>query len=370
MPLDTSIPLAGIGRRSSFLDDFGQAAQAAEYLQQRDVRREQAQQAQVAGARRQQAESVLGKYTTPDGGIDWKQARPEMMRIEPKLAMEYDKYFGEADKEKLQTEKLLSENKALVDKAQRSKLLDVDTYIGDLDITKPDYQAQYASRRAIAKMYGMPDEYLPENATPEYLSTLQQTAKRARQQQQDDLLNSLKSQYLGQQIAGAGLENVLKERELAAKTLEGQQKEKEALEAKASAAQAVTGNLSLVDQTLSHPGFVSGLSLRRLKESIPGTPERDFSALLDRVRSTLTIENRQKLKGQGQISDREQQMLAESATTLDKDLSPDALKQELMRIKGIFEAAAQRNAAQGTPQGAPAAPAQGGKKRPLSEILK
>ena len=373
MPLDTSIPLANIGRQPDFLQSMASAAQVADMFDQRSARQQQQQQARAGQMRQQQARQVFQKYSTPEG-FDWKRARPEMAGIDPNLTLEYDKFFGEQEKEKLQTEKLLTENKALVEKAQRSKLNDVYTYIGDLDLKSKDFQAQYASRRAIAKMYGMPDEYLPENATPEYLSSLQQTAARARQTTMDDL----KSQYLGMQIGGAQLGMQKTQLEIDQEKLKLAKEQREAEEIKAGAQQAVAGNLSLVDQTLNHPGFVSGLNLRRLKEGIPGTPERDFSALIERVKGTLTLENRQKLKGQGQISDRETQMLAESATTLNQDLSPNALKAELLRIKGIFGAAAQRNQQQQPAQpsapvqpGAPAQPApQGGGRRPLSEILK
>lgn len=172
MPLNTSIPLAGIGRQGSFLDDFGQAAQAADYLQQRDVRREQAQQAQVAGARRQQAESVLTKYTTPEGGVDWKLARPEMMRIEPKLAMEYDKYFGEADKEKLQTEKLLSENQELVQKVAKQRASEIGDLFYDINTKEPDWMNKYNVQRQIGKTIGYRDEFLPETPTPEYIESM------------------------------------------------------------------------------------------------------------------------------------------------------------------------------------------------------
>jgi hypothetical protein len=60
-------------------------------------------------------------------------------------------------------------------------------------------------------------------------------------------------------------------------------------------------------------------------------------ALRDQVVGLLSLENRQKLKGQGTITDSEAKTLAQSATILaNPGISEDSAKRELIRVKGIF----------------------------------
>ena len=70
---------------------------------------------------------------------------------------------------------------------------------------------------------------------------------------------------------------------------------------------------------------------------ILGNINTNQKAYLDYVINNLTLENRMKLKGQGAITDRENEMLAKSATILSKTrISPEVAQAELNRIKEIF----------------------------------
>lgn len=60
-------------------------------------------------------------------------------------------------------------------------------------------------------------------------------------------------------------------------------------------------------------------------------------ALIDQIKGSLTLEAREKLKGQGQISDAETQMLANSVSKLQYGMTEAALKKELREIKNILE---------------------------------
>ena len=60
-------------------------------------------------------------------------------------------------------------------------------------------------------------------------------------------------------------------------------------------------------------------------------------ALIDQIKGSLTLEAREKLKGQGQISDAETQMLANSVSKLQYGMTEAALKKELGEIKNILE---------------------------------
>ena len=70
----------------------------------------------------------------------------------------------------------------------------------------------------------------------------------------------------------------------------------------------------------------------------------DAIADVDQIKGLLTLESRQKLKGQGTISDGEQKILAQSATVLNNPLiSDERARRELRKIRGVFEASSDRN---------------------------
>jgi hypothetical protein len=67
-------------------------------------------------------------------------------------------------------------------------------------------------------------------------------------------------------------------------------------------------------------------------------------AQLEQITSLLSLESRQKLKGQGAISEGESNTLARSATILTNRLiSPDLARKELRRVRDVFEDVADRN---------------------------
>ena len=70
----------------------------------------------------------------------------------------------------------------------------------------------------------------------------------------------------------------------------------------------------------------------------------DAVADVDQIKGLITLESRQKLKGQGTITDSEQKILAQSATVLDNPLiSDERARRELRKIKRVFEDASDRN---------------------------
>ena len=78
--------------------------------------------------------------------------------------------------------------------------------------------------------------------------------------------------------------------------------------------------------------------LLRSQESI------DAIADVNQIKGLITLESRQKLKGQGTITDSEQKILAQSATVLDNPLiSDDRARRELRKIKRVFEDSSDRN---------------------------
>ena len=75
-------------------------------------------------------------------------------------------------------------------------------------------------------------------------------------------------------------------------------------------------------------------------------PQESIDAIADvnQIKGLITLESRQKLKGQGTITDSEQKILAQSATVLDNPLiSDDRARRELRKIKRVFEDSSDRN---------------------------
>ena len=70
----------------------------------------------------------------------------------------------------------------------------------------------------------------------------------------------------------------------------------------------------------------------------------DVKAQVEQVTGLLSLESRQKLKGQGQISDSESKTLEKSATVLaNPNISDDLARKELRKVRNTFESAADRS---------------------------
>lgn len=75
-------------------------------------------------------------------------------------------------------------------------------------------------------------------------------------------------------------------------------------------------------------------------------PQASIDAIADvnQIKGLITLESRQKLKGQGTITDSEQKILAQSATVLDNPLiSDERARRELRKIRKVFEDSSDRN---------------------------
>lgn len=107
---------------------------------------------------------------------------------------------------------------------------------------------------------------------------------------------------------------------------------------------------SVIGRLLSDDRFTAGFG--RLATVTPATLKsqqmRDVDAEIDQVVNLIGLEARQKLKGQGTVSDSEAQALAKSATVLaNRLISNEAARREFTRIRGVFEDAAARNQLEG-----------------------
>lgn len=100
--------------------------------------------------------------------------------------------------------------------------------------------------------------------------------------------------------------------------------------------------LSLVNELLSSPELENVTGINRLNpfNYIPGTNVQYAKNQFNQVKSNLSLENRQKLKGSGAISDFEFKVLGQAATSLGNNLADKDAQRELKKIRGVFETAA------------------------------
>ena len=93
-----------------------------------------------------------------------------------------------------------------------------------------------------------------------------------------------------------------------------------------------TGIKNIIGEITNDPAFATGLNPRRLLSVTPGMKEYAWVEKIKMLKNKLKLNERQKLKGSGQISDAEQKMLENAVSMLNTNLGPDAFRKELNRI--------------------------------------
>lgn len=115
-------------------------------------------------------------------------------------------------------------------------------------------------------------------------------------------------------------------------------KEGEGADAKAIASQVgeLDTTIGLVDEIVNNPAFkqVFGLSgAVDPRNYIPGSAAQYLKSQIEQLKAFLALENRQKLKGQGTISDREFKVLTDAATALNAKLGDQDALRELTKLR-------------------------------------
>lgn len=91
--------------------------------------------------------------------------------------------------------------------------------------------------------------------------------------------------------------------------------------------------ISLVDDIVSSKGLGRITGLKGVIPLLPGSSEQLVKGQIDQLKALLSLENRQKLKGQGAISDREMAILERASSLLNQNLSEDQMRQVLTQLK-------------------------------------
>lgn len=101
----------------------------------------------------------------------------------------------------------------------------------------------------------------------------------------------------------------------------------------------VTDSIALIDQILADKALPSAVG--PIDQYVGEVHDLEgvnrFKALHNQLTGKLSLAQAGKLKGQGQISDKERAMLASAATALNRGLSENDYKAELGKVRGQFE---------------------------------
>jgi hypothetical protein len=122
-----------------------------------------------------------------------------------------------------------------------------------------------------------------------------------------------------------------------------QQTQETANKAEAEKAQlALSTAQELMQKVQSGYGMAAVGGVSSFLGNIPGTKGYEFKNQFDKLKALLSLDMAKYLKGSGQISDAERQMLANAATDLSRGMSEQAFKAKLQDVinvlnKGLYE---------------------------------
>lgn len=94
--------------------------------------------------------------------------------------------------------------------------------------------------------------------------------------------------------------------------------------------------IDIADGILKDPARATGFNVKRLSQAVPGTAGYTFAQRVNNLVNKLSLEERGKMKGQGQISDFEGRMLAQSVSILSTNLRKEDFEAEIKRIKDVL----------------------------------
>lgn len=151
------------------------------------------------------------------------------------------------------------------------------------------------------------------------------------------------AQIAGSPLVGQSPADAARERTLAEATAKGQTDLTGAL-------QTANNALGVIEQIRMHPGRKFGTGAFGVLPGIPGTPQRDFVALVDQAKGQVFLEAFESLKGGGQITQVEGQKATEAIARLDRAQTPEGFEKALNDLEQIIRSGigrAQSRAGQG-----------------------
>jgi hypothetical protein len=95
-------------------------------------------------------------------------------------------------------------------------------------------------------------------------------------------------------------------------------------------------SLSLIGTMKAHPGRAMATGATSWTALIPGTPAYDFATAAKQLEGRVFLEQFEKLKGAGPVTDREGAAATAAAARLDRAQSPKAYYEALLELEGVF----------------------------------
>jgi len=119
---------------------------------------------------------------------------------------------------------------------------------------------------------------------------------------------------------------------------EQHQQKKQARAAEAdTAATTFDTTLNTVDQILNHPAFETATGWSSFVAAVPGTEAKDFSALVDTLKSKLFTMEVSKMKGMGALTEAEGRKLTDAIQNLDRSQTSGAFRKNVKEIRKYIE---------------------------------
>ena len=302
-----------------------------------------------------QIDPAIANKQLKELGLDSASKRAEMSRFAAKLeSLPPAQRFTEIEK---RTQELDAQGR---DSSHTRMLLDMDQETQDkallgvqlMDLTtkeRLDVTERREARAATGPKIGTfnPRDYTVESFAkfrrtndPSVLVRFEETAAVERE---EDIKAKLKLEKVSKEKRQKIRLQQLKIDETKFKDIEGRN---QAIAAKETRRNEADNAVNVINNLLKGDRFSAGFG--RIATATPEgfLPKEtvDIKAEIAQVVNLIGLESRQKLKGQGTVSDSEATALAKSATTLANPLlSDDAARKELKRVRGIFETASARN---------------------------
>ena len=135
--------------------------------------------------------------------------------------------------------------------------------------------------------------------------------------------NELKQQELRQKM------------DLAAEKADGLKREKAA--AGEAAMSTFDRSIQTIDEILANPALPSAVGIKGITSYLPGSEAQTVKAKIETLKSESFLNEVEKMKGLGALTDAEGQRLVSAVGSLDRDMPEKAFKEELKKIRGYME---------------------------------
>ena len=115
----------------------------------------------------------------------------------------------------------------------------------------------------------------------------------------------------------------------------------------------IDSSIEAADKLINHPGFSSAVGLSSALPTRPGSDAADFEAELESFNAKTFLTNVAQMKGLGALTEAEGAKLTAAAGAIRKDMSEEALRNNLLTMKEGMEKAKARMAGLGSQEQAP-----------------